>query len=63
MSDAFSELEIKLAAMEAKLDTYQTLLAQVSKTCGQHNCNCPGSSVVKNLARDLGAANIELGAR
>jgi hypothetical protein len=36
------------AALEAKLDTYTLLLVQVSKTCGQHNCNCPAVSRSSN---------------
>lgn len=55
---------LKVAHLEAKLASYELLLAQVSKTCGQNNCNCPNSDKVKKLARDLnGEQNITSGRR
>jgi hypothetical protein len=64
MNETGSELMLKVAHLEAKLASYELLLAQVSKTCGQNNCNCPNSDKVKKLARDLnGEQNITSGRR
>jgi len=64
MSDpAVSELQSRIDDLESQLTAYQALLHTVSNTCGQHNCNCPGSSAVKLMAQKLGATQKAAGAR
>lgn len=57
-------LRMQVTELEAKLAAHELLLAQVTRTCGQNNCNCPGSDKVKKLARELtGEQNIASGRR